>query len=155
MKNLFILRQLVMCSPNQKHRFARVGFRFGTAMILSLAFIGGTYAQQSQRDSPGSALAAQSRPESDAEAGGEVTVEGEDEVALAALASVYSTTSVFIVIGLGLFGLRVSRNLRPHQAAVQVSASAGAKDSDDADCVENQTVTGGIRGQQDAPTWGW
>ena len=126
-----------MFSTNQKPRFARVGFKFGAAMILLLAFIGGTYAQQSPRDSSSSAPAAQSRPQGDNDAGMEVTVQGEDEVALAALASVYSTTSVFIVIALGMFGLRVSRNLRSRQAAAQLSGSPGAKDSDDADCVKN------------------
>jgi hypothetical protein len=142
MKNLVILRQLVICSLNQRPSFARVGFKFGAAMILSLAFIGGTYAQQSRRDSPSSALPAQSRPERDAAAGEEVTVQGEDEVALAAVASIYSTTSVFIVIALGLFVLRVSRKLRSHQAVVQVSESVRAEGSDDAHWADNQTASG-------------
>ena len=142
MKNLVILRQLVICSLNQRPSFARVGFRFGTAMILSLVVIGGTYAQQSRRDSPSSALPAQSRPEREAAAGEEVTLLGEDEVALAALASVYSTASVFIVIALGLFVLRVSRKLRSHQAVVQVSESVRAENSDDAEWTENPTVEG-------------
>jgi len=139
MKNLLILRQLVICSLNQKPTFARVGFRFGTAMIMLLAVIGGTYAQQSRRDSPSSAPPAQSRPERDATAGEEVSVQGEDEVALSALASVYSTTSVFIVIALGLFVLRVSRKLRSHQADVQVSETVRAENSDEAHWAENQT----------------
>ncbi|HMF85656.1 MAG TPA: hypothetical protein VK598_04825, partial [Nitrospiraceae bacterium] len=42
MKNLFILRKLVICSLNQKPGFARLGLRLGTAMILSLAVIGVT-----------------------------------------------------------------------------------------------------------------
>lgn len=142
MKNLVILKQLVICSLNQRPSFARVGFRFGTAMILSLAIIGGTYAQQSRRDSSSSAFPAQSRPERDAAAGEEVTLQGEDEVALAALASVYSTASVFIVIALGLFVLRVSRKLRSHQAVVQVSESVRAENSDDAHWAENQTAAG-------------
>jgi hypothetical protein len=108
-------------------------------MILSLAVIGGTYAQQSRRDSPSSAPPAQSRPERDATAGEEVSVQGEDEVALSALASVYSTTSVFIVIALGLFVLRVSRKLRSHQADVQVSETVRAENSDEAHWAENQT----------------
>lgn len=111
-------------------------------MILSLAVIGGTYAQQSRRDSSNSALPAQSRTERDAAAAEEVTVQGEDEVALAALASVYSTTSVFIVIALGLFVLRVSRKLRSHRVAVQVSESVRAENSDDAHWTENQTAAG-------------
>ena len=111
-------------------------------MILSLVVIGGTYAQQSRRDSPSSALPAQSRPERDAAAGEEVTLQGEDEVALAALASVYSTASVFIVIALGLFVLRVSRKLRSHRVPVQVSESVRAENSDDAHWAENQTAAG-------------
>src|SRR5580765_6865845 len=106
MKNLFILRQSVICRLNQEPRFARVGFRLGTAMILSLAVVC-VNAQQSQRDSPSSTLPAQSHAQSDAttdpQAGEEVTVQEGDEVALAALASIYSSTSVFIVIALGLF----------------------------------------------------
>ena len=140
MKNLVILRQLVICGLNQTPSFARVGFKFGTAIFLSLVVIGGAYAQQSRRESPSSALPAQSRPERDAAAGEEVTVQGEDEVALAALASVYSTTSVFIVIALGLFVLRVSRKLRSHQAVVQVAESVRAENSDDAHWADNQTA---------------
>ena len=108
-------------------------------MILSLAVIGVTYAQQSRRDSSSSTPPAQSRPERDATAGEEVSVQGEDEVALSALASVYSTTSVFIVIALGLFVLRVSRKLRSHQADVQVSETVRAENSDEAHWAENQT----------------
>lgn len=138
MKNLFILRQLVIC--RREPRFARVGFRLGTAMILLLAVItmashlvsqaqeqqhlaDSSHAQQSQRDAPSSTLPAQSHPQRDAttdpQAGEEVTVQAEDEVALAALASIYSSTTVFIVIALGLFGLRVSHKLRSHQAVAQ------------------------------------
>ena len=119
MKNLFILRPFVICRLNQEPRFARVGFRLGTVMILSLAVVC-VNAQQSQRDSPSSTLPAQSHAQRDAtadpQAGEEVTVQEGDEVALAALASIYSSTSVFIVIALGLFGLRVSHKLRSHQA---------------------------------------
>lgn len=112
-------------------------------MILSLAVIGATphlvsqaqeqqhladssHAQQSKRDSLSSALPAQSHPQragtTDPQAGEEVTVQAEDEVALAALASIYSSTSVFIVIALGLFGLRVSDKLRSHQAVAQANS---------------------------------
>ena len=143
MKNLSILRHFVICRLNQEPRFARVGFRLATAMILPLAVItvaphlvsqaqeqqhlaNSTQAQQSQRDSPSPALPAQSHPERDAttdpQAGEEVTVQSEDEVALAALASIYSSTSVFIVIALGLFGLRVSHKLRSHQAGAQADS---------------------------------
>ena len=143
MKNLFILRQFVICRLSQKPNFARVGFRLGTVMILPLAVFGVTphlvsqaqalqhladssHAQQSQRDSPTSALPAQSPPQRDAttdlQAGEEVTVQEEDEVALAALASIYSSTSVFIVIALGFFGLRVSHKLRSHQAGAQADS---------------------------------
>ena len=143
MKNLFILRQFVICRLNREPRFARFGFRLGTAMILSLAVSGATpnlvaraqeqqhladssHAQQSQRDSPSSTLPAQSPAQRDAttdpQAGEEVTVQVEDEVALAALASIYSGTSVFIVIALGLFGLRVSRKLSSHQAVAQADS---------------------------------
>ena len=143
MKNLFILRQSVLCRLNQEPRLARVGFRLGTAMILSLAVIcvtphltsqaqaqqhlaDSTHAQQSRRDSPSSALPAQSHPQRDAtgdpQAGEEVTVQAEDEVALAAMASIYSSASVFIFIALGLFGLRVSHKLRSHQAVAQADS---------------------------------
>jgi hypothetical protein len=84
------------------------------------------HAQQSRDDSPSSALPAQSHPQrdttTDPQAGEEVTVQAEDEVALAALASIYSGTSVFIVIALGLFGLRVSHKLRSHQAVAQADS---------------------------------
>jgi hypothetical protein len=85
-----------------------------------------THAQQSRRDSPSSALPAQSHPQreatTDPQAGEEVTVQAEDEVALAALASIYSSASVFIVIALGFFGLRVSHKLRSHQAVAQADS---------------------------------
>ncbi len=143
MKNLFILRQFVICRLNQKPSFALVGFRLGTVMILSLAVIcltphlisqaqaqqhlaDSSHAQQPQHDSPSSTLPAQSDPQRDAttdpQAGEEVTVQAEDEVALAALASIYSSTSVFIVIALGLFGLRVSHKLRSHRAVAQADS---------------------------------
>lgn len=131
----------MICRLNQKPSFARAGFRLGTLMILPLAGFGVTpvsqaqaqqhladssHAQQSQRDSSSSALPAQSHPQPDAttdlQAGEEVTVQAEDEVALAALASIYSSTSVFIVIALGLFGLRVSHKLRSHQAGAQADS---------------------------------
>jgi len=320
MKNLFILRPLVICNLNQKPSFARVGFRYGTAMILSLALIGiaphlvaqaqergtpnrvfwvsaqragagtkislaadspivrpqnwqdgdgfhlvlpntvavdslrtirgikvsrvgtslevlfqtkpgssvnvkaqgnevtlvvdqklvaltsglesrsetgpseeqqhladSTYAQQPQRDSATLGLSSpvtnlsskpqassgeiaqttsnenqqlgsssdfppQSLPQSDAatdpQAGEEVPVLVEDENMLA---SIFASTSVLIVITLGLFGLLVARKLRSRQAFAKASETA-TKDSDNADWVENQTVEGRIRAQQEAPT---
>jgi len=135
----------VICRLNQEPRLVRVGFRLGTAMILSLAVItmaphlvsqaqeqqhlaNSTHAQQSRRDSPSSTLPAQSHSQRDAttdpQAGEEVAVQAEDEVALAALASIYSSASVLIVIALGLFGLRVSHKLRSHQAVAQVDSES-------------------------------
>ena len=141
-----------------------------------------TYAQQSQNDSaptgssspvtdlsssqvspgeiaqnpqivPSSTLPSQSVPERDGTtappAGKEITVQVEDE---GALASVFSVTSVFIVITLGLFGLLVSRKLRSRQAAAQEADGAQPADSEDAEWVENQTVEGRIRAKQEAPT---
>jgi HEAT repeat protein len=100
---------------------------------------------------PSSALPAQALPERDAatapQEGDEVTVQVEDE---GALASIFSATSVFIVITLGLFGLLVSRKLRSRHAVTQTSESAPAEDSEDADWVENQTVEGRIRAQHEA-----
>jgi hypothetical protein len=138
MKNLFIiLRQFVICRLSKEPHLVRVGFRLGTGMILSLAVICVTpqlisqaqeqqhhadsiHAQQSQRDSPSSALPTQSPPQRDAgtepAAGEEVPVLVEDENILA---SIFASTSVFIVIALGLFGLRVSHKLRSHQAVAQ------------------------------------
>ena len=102
---------------------------------------------------PSSALPAQSLPERDAAtvppAGEEVTIQVEDE---GALASIFSATSVFIVITLGLFGLRVSHKLGSRQAVAQTSERARAEDPDDADSIENQTAEGRIRAQQEAPT---
>jgi HEAT repeat protein len=102
---------------------------------------------------PSSALPAQSLPERDAATapptGDEVTVQVEDE---GALASIFSATSVFIVITLGLFGLLVSRKLRSRQALAQAAEDGPAADSEDADWVENQTVEGRIRVQPEAPT---
>lgn len=101
---------------------------------------------------PSSALPAQSLPERDAAsappAGEDVTIQVEDE---GALASIFSATSVFIVITLGLFGLLVSRKLRSRQAVAQAAESGSAADSD-AEWVESQTVEGRIRAQQEAPT---
>jgi len=102
---------------------------------------------------PSSALPAQSLPERDAATapptGDEVTVQVEDD---GALASIFSATSVFIVITLGLFGLLVSRKLRSRQALAQAAENGPAADSEDADWVENQTVEGRIRVQPEAPT---
>jgi len=102
---------------------------------------------------PSSALPAQSLPERDAAsgppAGEEVTVQVEDE---GALASIFSATSVFIVITLGLFGLLVSRKLRSRQARAQAAGNGATPDSEDAEWVENQTVDGRIRAQPEAPS---
>ncbi len=104
---------------------------------------------------PASALRAQSLPERDAStappAGEEVSVQIEDE---GALASIFSATSVFIVITLGLFGLLVSRKLRSRQAVAQVSGSAHSDDSENAEWVEKQTLDGRIRAPHEAPSAG-
>ena len=108
---------------------------------------------QNRQIVPSSALPAQSLPASDATtvpaAGKEVTIQVEDE---SALASIFSVTSVFIVITLGLLGLLVSRKLRSRQAVAQAAESGSAADSEDAEWVENQTVEGRIRAKQEAPT---
>ncbi len=92
----------------------------------------------------------QSLPQRDASvtppAAEEVTVQAEDE---GALASIFSATSVFVVIALGLFGLLVSRKLRSRQA---LAKAAGDESSDDADWVANQTVEGKLRTQPEAPS---
>ena len=101
---------------------------------------------------PSSAIPAQSLPERDAAtappAGEDVTIQVEDE---GALASIFSATSVFIVITLGLFGLLVSRKLRSRQTVAKAEESGSAAESD-AEWVENQTVEGRIRVQHEAPT---
>lgn len=101
---------------------------------------------------PTSALPAQTLPNRDAsttpQAGEEVSVQPEDE---GALASIFSATSVFVVIALGLFGLLVSRKLRSRQALTQASESAL---SEDAEWVENQTLEGRIRVPREAPAPG-
>ena len=102
---------------------------------------------------PASSLPAQSLPERDATTAPpvaeEVTVQVENE---GALASIFSATSVFIVITLGLFGLLVSRKLRSRQAVAPAAESGSAMDTEDADWVENQTVEGRIRAQHEAPS---
>jgi len=92
---------------------------------------------------PASALPEQTLPARDAsvspQAGEEVNVQPEDE---GAFASIFSATSVFVVIALGLFGLLVSRKLRSRQALVHTADSAS---SEHAEWVANQTVEGRIR----------
>ena len=101
---------------------------------------------------PTSALPAQAVPERDGSANPpaaeEVSVQVEDE---GALASIFSATSVFVVIALGLFGLLVSRKLRSRQALAPTSENAF---SEDTDWVENQTLEGKIRVQREAPEAG-
>lgn len=77
------------------------------------------------------------------QAAGEVKVEVEEE---GALASIFSATSVFLVIALGLFGLLVSRKLRSRQALAQKSS---AELSEDSEWVEDQTREGRLRVQND------
>jgi HEAT repeat protein len=74
-------------------------------------------------------------------AGEETKIEVEDE---GALASIFSATSVFVVIALGAFGLLVTRKLRSRQAAVQ---TAETELSEDAEWVEHQTAEGKLRVQ--------
>jgi hypothetical protein len=112
-----------------------------------------TTSNGNQQIVPSSTLPSQLLPERDGTtappAGKEVTVQVEDE---GALASVFSATSVFIVITLGLFGLLVSRRLRSRQAVAQAAEGAPEPDSEDAEWVETQTVEGRIRAQREAPT---
>jgi len=112
-----------------------------------------TRSNWNQQLGPSSALPAQSLPQRDAatdpQAGEEVPVLVEDENMLA---SIFASTSVLIVIALGLLCLLVSQKLRSRRAVAQASETAGSEDSDDTDWVENQTVEGRIRAQQEAPT---
>ena len=97
---------------------------------------------------PTTTLPAQTLPQRDAstsQASEGVSVQAEDE---GALASIFSATSGFVVIALGLFGLLVSRKLRSRQALAQASESAL---SEHAEWVENQTLEGQIRAQHEAP----
>ncbi len=95
---------------------------------------------------PATALPAQSLPERDPSAPPteDVPIQVEDE---GALASIFSATSVFIVIALGAFGLLVTRKLRSRQA----SQKENAVDDADADWVDEQTAQGRIRPQQEPP----
>lgn len=66
-------------------------------------------------------------------AASQIKIDGEDD---GLLASVFSGTSVFVVISLGLFGLLVSRKLRSRQALGEtpsLSQKAGLAESDAAD----------------------
>jgi HEAT repeat protein len=133
----------VQQSPNDS---APLGSSSPVTDLSSPQVPAGEIAQNPQ--SPSSVLPSQSLPTSDATtvpaAGQKVTIQVEDE---SALASIFSVTSVVIVITLGLFGLLVSRKLRSRQAE-----SVSAADSEDAEWVENQTVEGRIRAKQEAPT---
>lgn len=83
------------------------------------------------------------QPEANAQPAEEVKVEVEDE---GALASIFSATSVFLVIALGLFGLLVTRKLRSRQALAQTSETALAEHSE---WVEDQTLEGKLRVQNE------
>ena len=85
----------------------------------------------------------QQQPANTSPTGEETKIEVEDE---GALASIFSATSVFVVIALGAFGLLVSRKLRSRQAA----APAAEKElSEDAEWVEDQTLEGKLRVQNE------
>lgn len=58
------------------------------------------------------------------------------------VASIFSATSVFIVMALGLFGLLVSRKLRSRQALASTSSAASIEDED---WVQDETSEGTIR----------
>ncbi|HEV7797029.1 MAG TPA: HEAT repeat domain-containing protein [Pyrinomonadaceae bacterium] len=96
---------------------------------------------------PTSDVPAKTLPQPDAtsspQAAEEIKVEVEDE---GALASIFSATSVFVVIALGLFGLLVSRKLRSRQALVQTSQTPL---SEDAEWVEDQTLEGKLQVQNE------
>ncbi len=94
---------------------------------------------------PATALPAQSLPGRDPAppSADNVPVQVEDE---GALASIFSATSVFIVVALGLFGLLVSRKLRSRQALALMKKNEVVADAD-AEWVEEQTVEGRIRPQ--------
>jgi HEAT repeat protein len=66
-----------------------------------------------QQMGPASELPSQTLPARDPSAPADIPVQVEDE---GALASIFSATSVFVVIALGLFGLLVSRKLRSRQS---------------------------------------
>jgi HEAT repeat protein len=101
---------------------------------------------------PATAIQAQPLPDRPAAstpaAAEEVSVQPEDE---GMLASIFSATSVFVVIALGLFGLLVSRKLRSRQALAESAPSAF---QEHAEWVENQTLEGRIRIQHETPALG-
>jgi HEAT repeat protein len=68
-----------------------------------------------------------------------------------ALASIFSATSVFVIVALGLFGLLVSRKLRSRHAMTELVESPLAEH---AEWVENQTLEGRIRVHQQPETFG-
>lgn len=90
---------------------------------------------------PQTELPSQTLPTRDPSAPTEdVPVQVEDE---GALASIFSATSVFVVVALGLFGLLVTRKLRSRQALAAINKEE-AVDAD-AEWVHEQTVEGRIR----------
>ncbi len=78
----------------------------------------------------------------------EIKVETEDE---GALASIFSATSVFVVVALGAFGLLVSRKLRSRHALAQ---KADTQLSEDAEWVQEQTLEGKLRVQHEVESPG-
>lgn len=94
---------------------------------------------------PTAALPAQTLPQPEAAAASpgpgesQVGVQVEDE---GLFASIFSLTSVFVVIALGLFGLLVSRKLRSRQA---LALAAEASLSEEAAWVDDETSEGTIR----------
>ena len=96
---------------------------------------------------PTSALPATTLPQEQAVANPQSTEEVKVEVAdEGALASIFSATSVFVVIALGLFGLLVSRKLRSRQS---VAKKSDTEWSEEAEWVEDQTLEGRLRVQDD------
>lgn len=75
----------------------------------------------------------------------QVAVAAEDE---GALASIFSATSVFVILALGLFGWLVMRKLRSRHALATASDSIS---SDDADWVNQQTIEGRVQTQNEKP----
>jgi HEAT repeat protein len=75
----------------------------------------------------------------------QVTVQQEPE---SVMASIFSATSVFIVIVLGLFGLLVSKKLRSRQALERQDKIITADD----EWVDDQTSEGEIRAQNETPS---
>ncbi|HEV2884659.1 MAG TPA: HEAT repeat domain-containing protein [Pyrinomonadaceae bacterium] len=75
-----------------------------------------------------SPLPPQTSTQNPAEAETEITIEGEEDDGL--LASVFSGTSVLVIISLGLFGLLVSRKVRSRHVVVHAAESAMSQDGE-------------------------